>query len=216
MGGGYPRKHAVHTRNTIDSGKHHFHTGVLFMLYPPHIKRCVHIKTNGVQCGSPALKGQTHCYFHLQATALHTYQFGGYENKTPLTLPLLEDAESIQIALQRVTYWLLNGQIDARTAGLVLYALQTASTNLKRAAFEPKLPTTVVIDTGDANCPVGGTAWSPNEDCQYEDVEKVLREHKKREESTDEEVDNSGESLAKVLLERLGLPEVPFDEPQPV
>ena len=186
------------------------------MLYPPHIKRCVHIKTNGVQCGSPALKGQTYCYFHLQATALHTYQFGGYENKTPLTLPLLEDAESIQIALQRVTYWLLNGQIDSRTAGLVLYALQTASANLKRAAFEPKLPTTVVIDTGDANCPVGGTAWSPKEGCPYEDVEKVLREQKKREESTDEEVDNSGESLAKVLLERLGLPEVPFDEPQPV
>lgn len=27
---------------------------------------------------------------------------------------------------------------------------------------------------------------------------------------------NSGESLAKTLLERLGLPEKPFDEPQPV
>jgi len=186
------------------------------MLYPPHIKRCVHIKTNGVQCGSPALKGQTQCYFHLQATALPTYQFGAYENHAPLTLPLLEDAESIQVALQRVTYWLLNGKIDSRTAGLVLSALQTASANLKRAAFEPKLPTTVIIDTEGPNVPIGGTAWSSKEDSPYEDVEKVLREQKRREESTEEEVDNSGESLAKVLLERLGLPEVPFDEPQPV
>ena len=62
----------------------------------------------------------------------------------------------------------------------------------------------------------GATAWSPQENCEYEDVEKVLREQRRREESTEEEVDNSGESLAKVLLERLGLPEVPFNEPQPV
>ena len=30
------------------------------------------------------------------------------------------------------------------------------------------------------------------------------------------EESNSGESLAKTLLERLGLPEKPYDEPQPV
>jgi len=111
---------------------------------------------------------------------------------------------------------LLNGKIDARTAGLVLYVLQTASANLKRTAFEPKLPTTVVLDITAPDRPIGATAWSPQENCEYEDVEKVLREQRRREESTEEEVDNSGESLAKVLLERLGLPEVPFDEPQPV
>jgi hypothetical protein len=186
------------------------------MLYPPHIRRCIHIKTNGVQCGSPAVKGHPKCHFHLNATAMHLYQFGEIEKHSPLTLPLLEDAESIQIALQRVTFWLLNGKIDARTAGLVLYALQTASANLKRTAFEPKLPTTVVLDITAPDRPIGATAWSPQENCEYEDVEKVLREQRRREESTEEEVDNSGESLAKVLLERLGLPEVPFDEPQPV
>ena len=87
------------------------------MLYPPHIRRCIHIKTNGVQCGSPAVKGHPKCHFHLNATAMHLYQFGEIEKHSPLTLPLLEDAESIQIALQRVTFWLLNGKIDARTAG---------------------------------------------------------------------------------------------------
>jgi hypothetical protein len=186
------------------------------MLYPLHIRRCIHIKTNGIQCGSPALKDHVRCYFHLQASALNTYQLGSYENDAPFTLPLLEDAESVQVALQRVTFWLLNGRIDARTAGLVLYALQTASANLKRAAFEPKLPTTVVVDTADTERPIGATAWSPVEDCTYDDLEKVLRESKERElRAPDEEEDAREKSLAEELMERLGLLPKPFDEPQP-
>ena len=32
---------------------------------------CRHIKTNGERCGSPALRDQTHCYFHRNLTANH-------------------------------------------------------------------------------------------------------------------------------------------------
>jgi len=120
-----------------------------------------------------------------------------------------------KVALQRVTYWLLNGRIDARTAGLALYALQTASANLKRAAFEPKLPTTVVVDTADTERPIGATAWSPEKDCTYDDLEKVMRESKERElRAGDEEEEARDQSLAETLLERLGLSPKPFDEPQ--
>ena len=37
------------------------------MLYPPHIRRCIHIKTNGVQCG-----GLAHPFFAdpIEAAAL--------------------------------------------------------------------------------------------------------------------------------------------------
>src|SRR6266478_5035683 len=38
--------------------------GVLFMFYDVHIPRCAHIKTNGTQCGSPALREQRLCFFH--------------------------------------------------------------------------------------------------------------------------------------------------------
>ncbi len=34
------------------------------MLYGVHIPRCTHIKTNGTQCGSPALRGRRFCFFH--------------------------------------------------------------------------------------------------------------------------------------------------------
>ena len=47
-----------------------------------------------------------------------------------LDLPPFEDANSIQIALMQVVDALLDNRIDSKRAGLVLYALQTASSNL--------------------------------------------------------------------------------------
>jgi hypothetical protein len=55
-----------------------------------------------------------------------------------IQLPLLEDAESIQIAIQEVVDAITQDRIDSKRAGLLLYALQTASANLKNADFEPR------------------------------------------------------------------------------
>ena len=51
-------------------------------------------------------------------------------------MPLLEDAASIQLALVQVTDALLKGTLDRKTAGLVLYSLQTASSNLRNMQKE--------------------------------------------------------------------------------
>jgi hypothetical protein len=59
-------------------------------------------------------------------------------------LPPLEDANSIQLALMQVTRLLLSGRIENKTAGLVLYALQTASMNLKHLKLEPDWQKVVV------------------------------------------------------------------------
>ena len=56
-------------------------------------------------------------------------------------LPVLEDANSIQIALMQVMRLILSGQLDPKTASLLLYALQTASSNLGRTNFEPVIKT---------------------------------------------------------------------------
>ena len=53
-----------------------------------------------------------------------------------LILPLLEDANSIQMALQQVMRLVLHHDVDYKTAGLLLYALQTASSNLRQTKFE--------------------------------------------------------------------------------
>ncbi|MGA9353189.1 MAG: hypothetical protein WBV46_05820 [Terriglobales bacterium] len=54
-----------------------------------------------------------------------------------LLLPVLEDANSVQLALMKVMRLLLANAIPYKTAGLLLCALQTASVNLARINFQP-------------------------------------------------------------------------------
>ena len=95
------------------------------------------MKTNGVWCGSPALHGQDYCYFHDQWRRTKPNLNRAAQPPAAFELPLLEDANAIQVALQRVIQAILDGQLDNKKAGLILYALQTASSNLKRTNFEP-------------------------------------------------------------------------------
>ena len=105
----------------------------------PTIARCQHVKVNGIQCGSPALRGRRFCYFHSRPQ-LKPARESAFE------FPVLEDANSIQVALMQVIRAIADNQIDCKRAGLLLYALQTASFNLKRASLEPGLDQ-VVRDT---------------------------------------------------------------------
>jgi hypothetical protein len=95
---------------------------------------CQHIKSNGLLCRSFALSGQRYCYFHRQQ-----HDFRRHPSAKPpiFELPPLEDANSIQLAVMEVCRALLEDRIDQRRAGLLLYALQIASSNLRRVDFEP-------------------------------------------------------------------------------
>ena len=98
------------------------------------IKHCEHVKANGHFCQSPAMRGRNYCFFHIthigRRMRLERYAAYGLQ-APPIELPLLEDAASIQLALMQVTEALLRGTLDRKTAGLVLYSLQTASSNLR-------------------------------------------------------------------------------------
>ena len=102
---------------------------------PTNIPRCHHIRVDGVQCGSPALKGKRLCYFHSRARV----------TRSSTNLPILEDSNSVQHALMQVITALIRGTVDREIAGLLLYALQTASANARRVDFAP-LPYYVVRD----------------------------------------------------------------------
>lgn len=124
------------------------------------VPRCQHIKVNGTQCGSPALRRKRFCYFHdnyrhTQARLL------AEESKVCMgNFPLLEDANSVQVAVMHVIHLLGSGKMDTKVAGLMLYALQTASANMKRVSFEVEKATDVVIDqdTLDLTC-IHGPQW---------------------------------------------------------
>jgi hypothetical protein len=74
-----------------------------------------------------------------------------------LVLPTLEDANSIQVGLAEIMRQLLTKMIDHRTAGLLLYAVQIASANVRHTSFEPD-PTLVIVDQDHP--PLGATPWS--------------------------------------------------------
>lgn len=106
---------------------------------------CQHIKVNGEQCGCPALRGRRFCRFHDDATRrqrrsakLINNPFN-HHRPAPFKLPVLEDANAVQVALMETINGLLDGRINEQRAGLLFYALQTASANLKRTNFEPPI-----------------------------------------------------------------------------
>jgi len=107
--------------------------------------RCQHIRTSGIQCGSPAMRNRNHCYYHQhwRPAVVNLCQPG---KKAHFTLPILEDAHSIQFAITQIMHLLMEKTIDTKSAGLMLYALQIASSNLKQLNAETPRPSQVVTD----------------------------------------------------------------------
>ncbi len=139
--------------------------------YPPSIRRCQHVKVNGTQCGSPAMREHTYCYFHMRWHRKGRQVNAYFKEQQILVLPTLEDANSIQVGLAEVMRQLTEQMIDHRTAALLLYALQIASANVKFTSFEPEQPTQVVIDRECvAQRPLGASAWSKVEGREYDDL----------------------------------------------
>jgi hypothetical protein len=142
-------------------------------LYPNSIPRCEHLKVNGTQCGSPAPRNH-YCYFHKrwQETRIVLNANRARRGRAALDLPVLEDANSIQVSLMQVMRLILSGQLDPKTAGLLLYALQTASSNLSRTNFEPVIKTRVVIDPRTVyQTPLGEDPWC-EEDFEDEEADQ--------------------------------------------
>jgi hypothetical protein len=80
----------------------------------------------------------------------------------------------------------------------MLYALQTASINLNRTSFEPE-PTRVVIDSECVEQrPIGATAWSTVEGCQFDDV--APREIAEKVVATDSDVEPTLDSMLTSLI----------------
>jgi hypothetical protein len=131
--------------------------------YPIEIRRCRHIKTNGTQCGSPALKGKELCFYHEQNQTVpaELYDSGDRYCDSQIMLPPFEDAHSIQMVLRHIVQLMLQRRIDRKDAGLALYALQIASGNLKQMQAEKAKPTQVVVEPEKAGeTPMGMTPWS--------------------------------------------------------
>jgi hypothetical protein len=141
-----------------------------------NVPRCQHVKMNGTQCGSPALRRRRLCFFHVRCQDQRKRIASDQFKQAKFVMPILEDANAVQMALMQIMQLLAAGQMDHKTAGLMLYALQTASVNLRNTRFEPGDPTDVVIDRDDVHrtC-IDGQQWF-EEDFDEEEEEEVEEE----------------------------------------
>src|SRR6266550_8472524 len=130
--------------------------------YEYRVPRCQRIKTNGTQCGSPALRNGEYCYFHYRWRMTTVDLSHSAPHVTSMfDLPVLEDADSIQITLGQIMRMIVCRQVDTKSAGLLLYALQLASANLRRTGFEPYHRNVTVDLFRVPERIIGDEAWSP-------------------------------------------------------
>ena len=105
------------------------------------VRSCQHIKSDGIQCGSLALRDRRYCYYHNKSREYEIARRRGRRSQLRhVNIPDLENPNAIQGALGEVIRLMLTDQIDVRKAGLVIYALQTAAKNLDQLFFDEVPP----------------------------------------------------------------------------
>ena len=123
---------------------------------------CRHIKSNGLACESPALRGRDFCYYHSKShTIADDVKFG------PVTLPVPEDPAAIQISVARINEAVLRGHLDLRKAQAVLAGLKLAARFIDaRERFDTTATvTTVDQDTRGGELAPQNVACDEDDDC---------------------------------------------------
>ncbi len=175
---------------------------------PTFPNRCQHIKVNGTQCGCPALRRNKLCYFHkrhhdervqlnldrMKNDRLKDDRAKDARRRATIDLPVLEDANSIQVSLMQIMRLILTGDLDSKTAGLLLYALQIASSNLSRTTFEPDHHDVIVNPAEAGETQLGEYVWQDEDYEQEEDSD---------EEEEDDEIDSAKEAGIRKAAEFL-------------
>jgi hypothetical protein len=102
--------------------------------------RCRWVRQDGTSCGSPQLKQHIYCFAHKQMAEARTLL---------LMLPPPEDANAIQVGLMRIQKAVIEDTISMKKAGLLLYSMQLALTNVGQTTFGQAKDEEMVRETVD-------------------------------------------------------------------
>ncbi len=91
--------------------------------------RCDYPRSGGRPCRAPKVRGEKYCCMHLAMEATRPTKF---------SLPALDDANSIQVALNKTAQGLVDGTLDEKVATKLAYVLQVAMSNVDKLDFEPE------------------------------------------------------------------------------
>ena len=102
--------------------------------------RCQWVRQDGTSCRSPQMKQHIYCFAHMQMAEAR---------ELILRLPPPEDANAIQIGIMRIQKSLIEGTISTKIAGLLLYSMQLALTNVGQTTFGKAKDEEMVRETVD-------------------------------------------------------------------
>src|SRR6478609_834497 len=102
--------------------------------------RCQWVRQDGTSCGSPQMKQHIYCFAHMQMAAARELM---------LRLPPPEDPNAIQVGLMRIQKAVIEGTISTKMAGLLLYSMQLALTNVGQTTFGQAKDEEMVRETVD-------------------------------------------------------------------
>jgi hypothetical protein len=102
--------------------------------------RCQWVKQDGTACRSPQMKRHIYCFAHKQMAEARTLL---------LLLPPPEDANAIQVGLMRIQKAMIEDTISTKKAGLLLYSMQLALTNVGQTTFGKAKDEEMVRETVD-------------------------------------------------------------------
>ena len=95
---------------------------------------CRHVKPDGTYCGSPALRDRKYCYYHLMERGRRLRRARALRDNLPYRLEIqsLDNLYAVRAALTDIAQALAAGQLDPRTAGKLLYAIQQVNATNRR------------------------------------------------------------------------------------
>ena len=102
--------------------------------------RCQWVRQDGTSCGSPQMKQHIYCCAHIQMAEARALM---------LRLPPPEDPNAIQVGLMRIQKAVIDDTISMKKAGLLLYSMQLALTNVGRTTFGQAKDEEMVRETVD-------------------------------------------------------------------
>jgi hypothetical protein len=102
--------------------------------------RCQWVRQDGTSCRSPQMKRHIYCFAHMQMAEARTLM---------LMLPAAEDANAIQVGLMQIQKALIEDRISMKKAGLLLYSMQLAMTNVGQTTFGKAKDEEMVRETVD-------------------------------------------------------------------
>jgi hypothetical protein len=102
--------------------------------------RCQWVRQDGTGCGSPQMKQHIYCFAHMQMAEARDLM---------LKLPPPEDPNAIQVGLMRIQKAVIEDTISMKKAGLLLYSMQLALTNVGQTTFGKAKDEEMVRETVD-------------------------------------------------------------------